>query len=173
MRRAAFRSGTKSPTVRAICMVLLACSLSTGSASASGAMQQSGLTYEQFIQLSVEKRGDRFASLTAEDQAVLKQTHAQRWLEVNRASLSQPQIELVMEAISFLSADRYRRPRESEARKHEEELQRRLTCELGRARVTAAFTFLDPPRQRSWIDSADEWLAWFPDCVLRGEALPR
>ncbi len=162
-----------SPTVRAICIVLFACSLSTGSVSALGAMQQSGLTYEQFMQLRVEERRDRFASLTADKQAALKQTHAQRWLEANRASVTQPQIQLVLEAISFLSADGYRKPRDSEARKHEDELQRRLTCELGRARVTAAFTFLDPPRQRSWIDSADEWLAWFPDCVVRGEALHR
>lgn len=162
-----------SPTVRAIWIVLFACSLSIDSVSALGARQQSGLTYAQFMQLSVEKRRDRFASLTADDQATLKQTHAKRWLEADRDSLTQPQIELVIEAISFLSANRYRNPRDSEARKHEDELQRRLTCELGRERVTAAFTFLDPPRQRSWIDSADEWLAWFPDCVLRGEPLER
>lgn len=156
-----------SPTVRAIWIVLFACSLSIDSVSALGARQQSGLTYEQFMQLSVDKRRDRFASLTADDQAALKQTHAKRWLEANRDSLTQPQIELVIEAISFLSANRYRNPRDSEARKDEDELQRRLTCGLGRARMTAAFTFLEPPRQRRWIDSADEWLAWFPDCVLR------
>jgi hypothetical protein len=161
-----------SPTVRAICIVLFACSLSTGTVSALGATQQAGLTYEQFIQLSVEQRRDRFAALSADNQAALKQTHAQRWLEGNRGSLTQSQIELVIEAILFLSADRYRNPRDGE-RKHEDELQRRLTCELGRARVTAAFTFLEPTRQRSWIDWADEWLAWFPDCALRGGALHR
>jgi hypothetical protein len=155
-----------SSTVRAIWIVLFACSLSIGSVSAWGERQQSGLTYEQFMQLSVEKRRDRFASLTADDRAALKQTHARRWLEANRASLTQPQIELVMDAISFLSASRYRNPKDGEARKHEDELQRRLTCALGRARVTAAFTFLEPTSQRSWIDSADEWLAWFPDCVM-------
>jgi hypothetical protein len=154
-----------SPTARAICTVLFTCFVAT-SVSGLAAMQDSSLTYEQFMQLNVEKRLDRFRSMTAEDQARLKQTHAQRWLEVNRNSLSQRQIDLVNETISFVSADRYRNPRDGEARKHEDELQRRLTCELGRANVTAAFTFLDPPQQRSWIDSADEWLAWFPDCVL-------
>ena len=162
-----------SPTVRAICIVLLACSLSTGTVCALDATQQASLTYEQFMQLSVERRRDRFATLSADTQAALKQTHAQRWLAGNRGSLTQSQIELFIEAISFLSADRYRNPRDGEARKHEDELQRRLTCELGRARVTAAFTFLEPARQRSWIDSADEWLAWFPDCALRGGALHR
>jgi hypothetical protein len=130
-----------------------------------GAARQSGLAYEEFIQLSVDQRRERLASLPAENQAALKRTHAQRWLEANRASLTQAQIELVLEGISFLSADRYRTPQDGEARKHEDEVQRRLTCALGRARVTAAFTFLDPPRQWSWIDSVDEWLAWFPDCV--------
>jgi hypothetical protein len=102
---------------------------------------------------------------TAEDK-VLKQMRAQHWLEVNRDSLSQRQIELVIEAISFLSADRHRE--DPQGRKYGDELKRRLTCELGRAKVTAAFTFRDPPRQ-SWVNSADEWLAWFPDCVLRGD----
>lgn len=102
--------------------------------------------------------------MAAQDQAISKQMHAQRWLEENNASLSQQQIDLVIEAISFLSADGNRQ--DSEAIKYADELQRRLTCELGRARVTAAFTLLDP--RQSWIDSVDEWLAWFPDCVLRG-----
>ena len=91
------------------------------------------------------------------------QAHAERWLEQNRASLSQRQIELVIEAIAFLSADR----QTDQARKYGDELKRRLTCELGRAKVTAAFTFLQPPRE-SLKNSVDEWLAWFPDCVLRG-----
>jgi hypothetical protein len=129
-------------------------------------VQQSGLTYEQFMQLGVEKRLERFKSLSAEDRAAFKQTHARRWLEANRSSLNQRQIELVNDAISFLlSADRYSNPPDGAARKHQDELLRRLSCELGRNKVTAAFTFLDPPRW-SWIDSADEWLAWFPDCVL-------
>lgn len=155
-----------SPTARAIWIVLFAFSLSTSGVGASGAVRQSGLAYEEFMQLSVDQRRAHLASLPAEDQAALKQTHAQRWLEANRASLTQPQVELVLEGISFLSADRYRKPRDGEARKHEDEVQRRLTCALGRARVMAAFTFLDPPRQRSWIDLAHEWLAWFPDCVV-------
>jgi hypothetical protein len=50
------------------------------------------------MQLTVEKRRDRFASITVGDQAALKQTHAQRWLEANRASLTQPQTELIIEA---------------------------------------------------------------------------
>lgn len=124
-----------SPIVRLFCAVLFACVLSSGSVSATA----------------------------AEEQPVSKQAHAERWLEENRASLSQRQIELVIEAIAFLSADR----QNSQDRKYADDLQRRLTCELGRAKVTAAFTFLDPPRQ-SWKNSVDEWLAWFPDCVLRG-----
>lgn len=128
-----------SPIVRLMCSALAACFLSICSVAAIAAAQQS------------------------QDKAVLQQAHAERWLEVNRASLSQRQLELVIEAISFLSADR----QNSQARKYGDELKRRLTCELGRAKVTAAFTFLDPPRQ-SWINSASEWLAWFPDCFLRG-----
>jgi hypothetical protein len=157
-----------SPTTKAISSVLFACSLWHTSAGELSATQPSSLAYEQFIQLSVGERRARFASLSADNQAALKRTHAERWLEANRASLTQPQIDLVLEAISFLSEDRYSNPRDVEARKREDDLQRRLTCQLGRARVTAAFTFLEPPRQRSWIDSADEWLAWFPDCLFGG-----
>ena len=148
------------PIARATCRVLFAGLLSTGSVNAFAALQQPAFTYEQFMQLSAEQRRDRLASLPAEDQAVLKRTHARRWLDANRDSLSQAQIDLVTEAMSLLSGDRDRRV--------PGELQRRLTCQLGRARVTAAFTFLDVPKQRSWIDAADEWLAWFPDGARRG-----
>lgn len=156
-----------SPAIRAISIVLFACLLSADNVCGLSAGQRSGLTYEQFMQLSVDKRRERFASLTADDRAALKQEHARRWLEANRDSLTQPQVELVMEGISFLSANRYRNPTDGDARKREDELQRRLTCELGRTRMTAAFTFLEPPRRRSWVDSTDEWLAWFPNCVFR------
>jgi hypothetical protein len=133
-----------TPNIRLMCTVLFAGLLATTSVSVTAAGQS-----------------------TAEEKAISKQMHAQRWLEVNRASLSQRQIDLVIEAISFVSADRRRNPQDIQARKYGDDLKRRLTCELGRAKVTAAFTFLDPPRQ-SVTDSADEWLAWFPDCLLRG-----
>ena len=156
-----------SPIVRLICKILVVSLLSTGSVTAIASLQQPGMTYEQFMHLSVGNRRDRFAAMTAEQKANLKQTHAQRWLDGHRASLNQRQIDLMIEAISFLSPDRYRNPPQNDDRKREAELQRKLTCELGRARVTTAFTFLDPPR-KSLSNSVDEWLAWFPDCVLRG-----
>lgn len=175
-----------SPRVRVVLVVLLVFSVSSAGSSAAAALQQqASLSYEQFMRLSVEERLARFKLLPREDQASLRQTHAQRWLEANRSSLTRSQIELVLEAISFSAGYRQplaipaqmgrvlegpptRQPVDSEARKRADELERRLTCELGRANVTAAFTFLESPRRRSWIDVVDEWLAWFPDCALRG-----
>jgi hypothetical protein len=156
-----------SPTVRLICKVLVVSFLSTSSVSAIAALEQPGMTYEQFMQLSAPNRNARFASLSAAEQAVLKRTHAERWLDAHRGSLSPRQIELVLETIAFVSSDRSRSPQKSDDSTYADELQRRLTCELGRARVTAAFTFLDPVRW-SLSSSADEWLARFPDCLPRG-----
>ena len=158
-----------SPRVRVVLVVLLVFSVSSAGSSASAALQQqASLPYEQFMLLSVEERLARIKLLSPEDQAALRRTHAQRWLEANRSSLTRSQLELVLEGISFVSADRYRQPVDTEARKRADELERRLTCGLGRANVTAAFTFLESPRWRSWVDVVDEWLAWFPDCALRG-----
>ena len=169
-----------SPRATAICIALFAWSLSSGSLGALDAMQQSDLTYERFMQLSVKERFNRFTLLSPDEQAALKQMHAQRWLEANRASLSQRQIELVVEAMSLFSADRFRaaqsiprqlpygKPWDSQATEREDELLRRLECELGKDAVTAAFTFLEVPRQRSWIDLGHEWVAWFRNCALGG-----
>jgi hypothetical protein len=116
--------------------------------------------------------------VSADEQAALKQTHAQRWLEANRSSLSQSQIDLVVAAMSLFSAERFSaaqavsghaldgKPRVSQASKRE--FLRHLECELGRDAMMGAFTFLDVPRQRSWIDAGHEWVAWIRNCAWRG-----
>lgn len=49
------------------------------------------ITYDQFIQLDPQARRERFGRLNAENKALIKRTHAERWLVRNRARLSEAQ----------------------------------------------------------------------------------
>jgi len=120
--------------------------------------------YGAFMTLSSRQRLDRFGTMTPENKAAIMQTHAQRWLELNRARLTSGQTALVQEAISFLTPALYRNPQEPEQVKKEEELKSRLNCRLRRSDVMEAFGAVRPPiPNSSWFD--DLWV-WFEDCVL-------
>lgn len=46
---------------------------------------------------------DGFATIGAENKATLKRTHAERWLNKNRARLTHAEIAVVQEAIPFFT----------------------------------------------------------------------
>ena len=108
------------------------------------------------------------AASTAEQSTplVAKVEHAQRWLDANRGRLSPRQIALVEETIAFLSSADSRPPQSPDVIRYADDLQHRLTCQLGRSNVMAAFTFLDPPKW-NLVDAADEWLEWISNCAFR------
>ena len=122
------------------------------------------ITYDAFMKLDSRQRLDQFGTMTPENKAAIMQTHARRWLDMNRGRLSLGQIALVQEAIAFLTPALYRNPQEPEQVTREDALKSRLKCRLRRSDVIEAFGAVRPTAPNSsWFD--DLW-AWFEDCVL-------
>jgi hypothetical protein len=132
----------------------------------------STISYEAFIALAAKERPDTFARLTPDNKASLIRTHATRWLEKHRSSLTISQAALVQEAIDFISPDLYREvPASASLREKEQKIAHRLACSLGSQRAMAAFTFREAAEAKDrspaqlisgWID---DWAQWLMECV--------
>ena len=133
----------------------------------SGFGTDRSVSYADFMRLDAQERLNAFRTLSAENKAILKRTHAERWLRANRANLNSRQIELVQRAIAFITPQLYQDPPAPDSRKKNDDLKTELTCSLGRQRVTAAFTFLVENGTQTWVETIDEWLTWFSECPGR------
>jgi len=123
------------------------------------------VSYDAFLKLAPPQRNRTFQSLSPEQKATLKRTHAQRWLELHQSELTADQRAAVRQAIDFISPDLYRNPSDPTFRRQEDEIRNRLSCSIGRARVQEAFTFLGPPGDQTLLDAIDGWLTRFSDCL--------
>ena len=127
---------------------------------------QPGISYDSFMRLSPQERETAFASLDPDTKATLKRTHAERWLNENRASLSSAQTALVQEAIDFVAPALYASPGDRSLRDKERQLAQRLACTLGPDRAMAAFSFRDGgQRPQPGSNSVDAWAQWLAECV--------
>ncbi len=130
------------------------------------------MTYDDFVKLEPMHRADRFRSMSPEEKAAIKRTHAQLWLGANRKTLSAAQIAAVEEAIAFITPEVYLNPEDPELGRRQDALRRKLSCVVGPENGTAAFVVVhQSPSQRvdqpAWEVVVDRWLAWFTDCVIR------
>jgi hypothetical protein len=144
--------------------------LGTASAQQSARSVGDEITYDDFVKLSSEARREKFQRLTAEHKALMKRTHAERWLTTNRATLSDAQIAVANDAIAFVTPQIYLRPNDPGILKQEERIKQRLTCILGHDNTRQAFVLDVPPTQSTgstWQSMFDEWLSWFSECVGR------
>jgi hypothetical protein len=132
--------------------------------SIAARQQPNNLTYDGFIRMDQEEREHQFRDASPETKAMLKRTHAERWLAKHRKGLRESQIKLVEEGIAFITPELYRTPEDPQLRLKEEHLKKRLTCGLGQRQVTGAFTFWDQTARPSLMDTVDEWLNWFSKC---------
>jgi hypothetical protein len=146
--------------------------VSVAPAPASGqaaAGRTSFISYDEFTSLGDQAQLHRFAGLSAESKSHLVRTHAGRWLNAHRAELSASQIQVVEEAIAFLTPEFYADPGAATTVAHEASLKQRLACALGRDRAGQAFMVR---RRHSAPAPAPESgviarvLAWFSDCVV-------
>ena len=124
--------------------------------------------YDEFIRLPIDARAKQFGTFEPETKALVKRTHAQRWLDEHRTSLSREQIGIVEEAIRFVTPEIYAKPERPEIRKREEAIINKLRCSLGRKNAMAAFVFDAPAANApaSWRSRVDEWLSWFSECAV-------
>lgn len=139
-----------------------------GAPAAAQSPAPATLSYEEFISLDSPARRERLAQMSPDRRAALKRTHADRWFAAHGNRLSSAQVAVFAEAREFLTAERYARPDDEEARKREAALTQRLTCVLGTHNTRQAFVLHLPPEsaERSgWRSAADGWLSWFFDCV--------
>ncbi len=76
--------------------------------------EQPMISYDQFMPQPRERRIQTFNEISAENRALLIQTHIKRWLAANRSRLNSEQVAVVEESIRFISAENYREGRDME-----------------------------------------------------------
>ncbi len=123
---------------------------------------QKSLPYDEFIRMGEQARAAAFDAATPEQKAMLKRTHAERWLAKHQKELSKKQVQVMQSAITFITPDLYRPPSTEQEAQAEARIKHDLECQLGRLRVTEAFTFFSP--DTSTYAKIDEWFAWFSNC---------
>lgn len=129
---------------------------------------QSPTTYEEFIALDTDARRQQLSRMSAEAVTMLRRTHAERWFAAHGSRLSDAQVSVFNEVLTFISDDLYSRPANAAARKREEELTHKLTCVLGVDNTRQAFVLHMPqeePGRRGLRQTVDAWVSWFFDCV--------
>jgi hypothetical protein len=144
--------------------------LSTASAQQPARSVGDDISYDDFVKLAPEARRAQFQRLTADRKALIKRTHAQRWLTTNRARLSDAQIAVANDAIEFVTPQIYLRPGDPDMLEQEQRIKQRLTCILGHDNTRQAFVLDAPPAQSegsTWRSMVDGWLSWFSECVVR------
>jgi hypothetical protein len=144
--------------------------LSTASAQQPARPMGDEITYDDFVKLAPDARREKFQRLTAEHKALVKRTHAERWLTTNRARLSDAQIAVANDAIEFVTPQIYLRPNDPEMLEQEHRIKQRLTCILGYDNTRQAFVLDASPTQKegsTWRGMVDGWLSWFSECVVR------
>jgi RecB family exonuclease len=75
--------------------------------------------YDTFWKQDLQGRLGLFNAITPENKAAIVRTHAQRWLDANRARLTTEQITLMEENVSFTTADLYRQSRNKKSKELE------------------------------------------------------
>lgn len=134
--------------------------------------------YADFMRLDLDQRRERFVSLSPEHRSLVVRTHAERWLDGNRARLTADEVGLFEELIGFITPERYQRPRDAPDR-GEQALLKKVTCRLNPDDVMSAFGVLRQPpvsqperwtyldRARCWVRVVAEELVGFVPLVRR------
>lgn len=152
---------------------LIGTGLASGGQPAPDASAQT--SYREFMTLAPAQRTERFRNSSAEAKASLKRTHAQLWLEQHHHQLSGAQVQIVQEAIEFITPELYLNPEDKDSRSRDIAIGRKLACALGQQRATEAFMLVPPvappatgaPADRpAWKTLVDTWLTWFSECVI-------
>lgn len=156
--------------VRAAFTVALIVAFQVASASPRAAEPQvsANQSYDEFIALNSDARRERLGQMRPETIAALKRTHAERWFAAHGSRLSSAQVAVFVEALEFITVDRYADPDDAGARKREVVLTHKLTCVLGTENTRQAFVLHLPPESAErpgWRSTVDAWLSWFFDCV--------
>ena len=129
--------------------------------------------YDDFIKLNVDQRRDRFAAISAENKAMIVQTHAQRWLRNNRGRLTTSEVGVFEEIIAFITSDLYRERADDTLDKREQELRTTMRCRVSPDDVREATNVLraeraSPSQRATWtyLNQARCWIDWFMEGLV-------
>ncbi len=162
-----------STAATAVLMVLCAASPANAGQAAPDASAQAA--YQGFMKLEPHQRMEHFRNLSADAKASLKRTHAQLWLERHRHQLSGAQVQVVQEAIEFITPGLYLNIEDQEQQNRHLAIGRKVTCALGQQRATEAFMLVPPvappatgtgTARPAWKALVDSWFTWFSECVI-------
>jgi hypothetical protein len=76
--------------------------------------EPSTIGYDQYMTHPLEQRLQMFNQISAENRALLIQTHIERWLAANQSRLNSEQMAVVEEIIQFISPEKYQEGRDME-----------------------------------------------------------
>ncbi len=123
------------------------------------------ISYAEFIKLEPTARRQRFAEVNAETKGAIMRSHIVDWLTRNRSRLSAGQVEVVRDAIEFVTPALYESPTDPDLEARGKALEARLVCKLRRSDIMSAFKPSDPPMAATWLE---DFSAWFTGCLLGG-----
>jgi len=103
--------------------------------------EQPTISYDQFMPQPRERRIQIFNEISAENRALLIQTHVKRWLATNQSRLNSEQVAVVEESIRFISPEKYQEGRDMEKIHREAEaLREKAEAVLSREDVVQIFS---------------------------------
>jgi len=123
------------------------------------------ISYAEFVTLDYAARRQRFAEVNAETKAAIMRSHIADWLGKNRSRLSAGQLEVVQDAVAFVTPALYESPTDPDVEARTKALEVRLACKLRRSDIMTAFRPSDPPRAATWLE---DFSSWFSGCLLGG-----
>lgn len=123
------------------------------------------ISYADFVKLDYAARRQRFGEVNAATKAAIMRSHLADWLGKNRSRLSASQVEVVQDAIAFVTPALYESPTDPAVTARSKELEARLACKLRRSDIMTAFKPSDPPMAATWLE---DFSSWFTACVLGG-----
>ena len=125
-------------------------------------------SYADLMQAPPGQRAALFAGLTPERRAAIKAEHMEIWLSVHRPDLSKRQVELVREAIAFVTPELYAAAPTPAMRERQSRLAQRLGCALNGDLAYSLAQFSRAPERihRGWRQRAHDWMEWVVNCVL-------
>jgi hypothetical protein len=104
--------------------------------------------YDEFMVKPVSDRIEVFNEISPENRAMLVRTHLDRWIRQNRARLTAEQLAAMEANLAFITADKYRTPRqaglEAERQKLEETNARLFSHEEMRQALTIHGDYIPP-----------------------------
>ena len=98
------------------------------------------VTYDAYMQLDMPGRIRTFNQVSPENCADIVRTHIQRWLDANRSRLTEEQIAVMEENISFITTDKYALPKTDENMARLKQLEAKAAALFTREEMFQALT---------------------------------